>query len=66
MGIVSEHHVGADKDIVLYSNQFQKAIAMNAYIVADAIAELQNRIGANTYPLTDAIVFADGNSLAGL
>ena len=64
--IVGERHVGADKDVVFDGDQLEEAPRVDAHPVADAVAELQHRVGPDRHVIAEHVVFSDRRALARL
>ncbi len=64
--VVGEDDVGPDEDVVLDGHELQEAAAVDAHAAADAIAELEHRVGADADVVAQAVVLTDARALAGL
>ena len=65
--VVGEDDVGPDEDVVLDGHELQEAAAVDAHAAADAIAELEHRVGADADVVAQAVALAaDARALAGL
>ena len=64
--IVGEDGVGAHEHVVFDGHHLEEAAGVDAHPAADAVAELQDGIGANGDVVAHDVVFADAGALAGL
>ena len=57
--VIGEDDVGTDEDVILDGHQSQEAPGVDPHAVADVVAELEHRVGADGDVVPDLVVFAD-------
>ena len=64
--VVGEDDVGPHEHVVLDGHQLEEAAAVDAHAAADAVAELQDGVGADADVVAEPVALADAGALAGL